>query len=78
VRRLRGVTGKDANPLDEVELLVDSLINNDGVLRAISVIAYVPAQSVLGLEIGDRIRLTVDDFERLAAAFFAELERKYL
>jgi hypothetical protein len=32
---------------------------------------------VLKLEIGDPIRLSEDDFERLSAAFFAELERKF-
>jgi hypothetical protein len=78
VHRLRSVTGKDGTPLNEVELMVESLINNDGVLRGNNVITYVPAQSVLELEIGDRIRLTADQFERLAAAFFAELEAKYL
>jgi hypothetical protein len=78
VHRLRSVTGKDGTPLNEVELLVESLINNDGVLRGNNVIKYIPAQSVLKLEIGDRVRLTADDFERLAAAFFAELEAKYL
>jgi hypothetical protein len=33
VHRLRVVTGKDGNPLNEVELLSDSIMNNDGVLR---------------------------------------------
>jgi hypothetical protein len=61
----------------EVELLVESLINNDGVLRGNNAIEYVPTESVLKLEIGDRIRLTADDFERLATAFFAELERTF-
>ena len=77
VHRLRMVTGKDGNPLNEVELLVESLINNDGVLRGNNAIEYVPAESVLKLEIGDRIRLTADDFERLPTAFFAELERTF-
>lgn len=30
------------------------------------------------LQLGDTIRLTADDFARLAAAFFAELERRFL
>jgi hypothetical protein len=30
------------------------------------------------LRIGDSIRLTEDQFERLAAAFFAEIEAKFL
>jgi hypothetical protein len=33
VHRIRPVTGKDANPLNEVEQLAESLINNGGVLR---------------------------------------------
>jgi hypothetical protein len=78
VHRLRSVTGKDGSPLNELELLVESLMNNDGVLRGNNVIKYVPVDSVLKLEIGDRIRLTADDFERLATAVFAELERKYV
>jgi hypothetical protein len=31
---------------------------------------------VLGLKIGDEIRMTQSDFEKLAAAFFAEMEAK--
>jgi hypothetical protein len=78
VHRLRVSTGKDGNALNEVELLVDSLINNGGVLRGNNVIKFVPDESVLKLQIGDRIRVSADDFERLAAAFFAELERRFV
>jgi hypothetical protein len=78
VHRLRSVTGKDGTPLNEVELLVDSLLNNGGVLRMNTVIRYVPERSVLGLEEGDEIRLDAASFERLADAFFAELEAKYV
>jgi hypothetical protein len=78
VHRLRGVTGKDGNPLNELELIVESLMNNDGVFRGNNVIKYVPEQSVVKLAPGDRIRLTADDFERLSAAFFQDLERKYV
>ncbi len=78
VHRVRNVTGKDGNPLNEVELLCDSLMNNRGVLQASNVIKLVPEQSVLKLQVGDPIRVTEADFERLSSAFFAELERKFL
>ena len=78
VHRLRAVTGKDGNPLNEVELLTESLMNNDGVLRGNNVIKYVPAESVLGLEPGEHIRLSAAQFERLADAFLAEVEKKFV
>jgi hypothetical protein len=78
VHRVRMVTGKDGNPLNEVELVADSLMNNGGVLRGNNVIKLVPADSVLQLEIGDAIGLRAQQFERLARAFFAELEAKFL
>src|SRR4051812_4982684 len=46
VHRVRIVTGKDGNPLNEVELISDSLMNNDGVLRGNHVIKLVPDESV--------------------------------
>ena len=78
VHRVRVVAGKDGNPFNEVEMLCDSLMSNDGVLAASTVIKFIPEQSVLQLEIGDPIRLSQGDFERLSAAFFAELERKFV
>jgi hypothetical protein len=77
VHRFRSVAGKDGNPLNEVELLTESLMNNDGVLRGNKVVKYVPEQSVVKLNIGDRIRLTQAQFERLAKAFFTEIELKF-
>lgn len=78
VHRLRAVGGKDSNPVNEVELLTDSLLNNGGELRGNSVIKYSPDQSVLKLEIGAPIRLNATDFERLSQAFFADLEAKFV
>ena len=78
VHRFRMVTGKDSNPLNEVELLVESLINNGGVLRAGTVVTYVPEQTVLGLAVGEPIRLTQEQFDRLSTAFFTELEQRFL
>jgi len=78
VHRLRMVTGKDGNPLNEVELLTESLMNNDGVLSGNKVVKLVPEQSVTELNIGDRISLSGAQFERLAEAFFTEIERRFL
>ena len=78
VHRLRVVTGKDGNPLNEVELMSDSLMSNDGVLRGNNVIKFVADESVLELDIGDRIRLSASQFQRLATAFFAELESRFV
>lgn len=64
--RLREVTGKDGNALNEVELLTESLMNNRGVLRCNSVIKFVPEASVLKLNVGDRIQVNTSDFERVA------------
>jgi hypothetical protein len=78
VHRLRIVAGKDGNPLNEVEMIGDSLMNNGGILRGNNVIKYIPDRSVVKLNIGDQIRLTAEEFERLSPAFFAELERRFL
>jgi hypothetical protein len=78
VHRVRAVSGKDGNPVNEVELIVDSLMLHGGVLQGSNVIKYVPGDSVLGLEIGDRISLTREQFERLSDAFLAEIERRFL
>lgn len=78
VHRLRVITGKDSNPLNEVEMICDSLLNNNGILRDSNVIKYIPDQSVVKLNIGGKICITAEEFERLSAAFFADLERKFL
>ncbi len=76
VHRIRKMTGKDTNPLSEVELLVDSLMGNGGRFDAGTVIRYQPEKSVLGLAPGDEIRLTAEDYERLATAFIDELAKR--
>jgi hypothetical protein len=80
VHRLSGPNyeGKDGNPLNEVRILCDSLMNNNGVLRGDKQIKLTPERSVVKLGIGDPIRLTEAEFERLSRAFFAELERRFL
>jgi hypothetical protein len=78
VHRLRSVTGKDGNPINELELVSDSLMNNDGVLRGISPIKYRAEDSVLKLDVGDEIQLDAEQFQRLSKEFFADLESKYV
>jgi hypothetical protein len=77
VHRSRTLEKKDGNALNEVRMLANSLMEHDGILAADKSIRYVPAKTVLGLEIGAPIRLRAADFEKLVAAFFAELEAKF-
>lgn len=72
------VAGKDGNPPNEVELICASLMNNNGILKGNKVIKYIPDQSVVKLNIGDKISLTAEEFKRLSDVFFAELESKFL
>jgi hypothetical protein len=77
VHRIRAVSGKDGNPLNEVELITEALLDHNGVLRGNNVIKYRPEQSVTKLKVGDPIVLTEDQFTALADAFFADIERKF-
>lgn len=79
VHRLAGTDyeGKDGNPLNEVRIICDSLMNN-GELRCDKQIKLTPERSVVKLNVGDRINLTRADYERLSTAFFAELEHRFL
>lgn len=76
VHRVRAVTGKETNPLTEVELLAESIMSRDGKLRIGGVIKYDTARSVLGFDAGQRVALTAAQFERLAVAFLLALEEK--
>ena len=77
LHRVRKLEGKDGNPLNEVRVLCDSLTDNDGVVAANTTIRTKPGESVLGLEVGDEIRLTEHGFRRLAERFLAEIESRY-
>jgi hypothetical protein len=52
-------------------------MHNSHKLLKDSQIKLDPAKSVLGLKVGDDIRLTTHDFKRLADAFFNEISVKY-
>jgi hypothetical protein len=66
--------GNDGNPLNEVRMLCDAIMENEGRMSAIR---YKPETSILKFKAGDEIRLNADDFARLSAAFFDEIEKKY-
>jgi hypothetical protein len=78
VHRVRAVSGKDGNPLNEVELMTEALMNNDGILSANNVIKLNPEETVLKIDVGDRIKLSAAEFQRLSKAFLAEIESKFL
>ncbi|MGH8084559.1 MAG: hypothetical protein ACREPV_04725 [Lysobacter sp.] len=77
VHRARGKEGKDGNPLNEVRMLCNSIVDNAGVLRADTTIKYDPSSTVLKLCIGDEIALGADDYMRLMLAFLSGIERRY-
>jgi hypothetical protein len=78
VHRLRTVEGKDGNPLNEVRILCDSMLNNNNIMGADKTIKYEPAKSVLKYQVGDEIKLNEADFHLLYKAFLAEIESKFL
>lgn len=78
VHRTRTIEGKDGNPLNEVRMLCTSMTQNDGVMTADRTIKDDPATPVLKHQIGDKVRLSEADLQRLFKAFMAELEAKFL
>jgi len=77
MHRSRNMEGKDGNPLNEVRMLCNAILENDDRLGADKTIRYKPETSILQFKAGDEIRLKADDFARLSAAFFDEIEKKY-
>jgi len=77
VHRLRTVEGKDGNAMNEVRVLVDSLLLHGGVFTADKSIKLAPSKSVLGLEFGDTVALSEAQFVRLFDAFFHEIEANF-
>ena len=78
VHRSRTMEGKDGNPLNEVRILFNSMMNNNNKMCADKTIKFNPAKSVLKYQVGDEIKLNKAGFFQLSNAFFAEIESKYL
>ncbi|MGG0656038.1 hypothetical protein [Rummeliibacillus pycnus] len=76
--RSRTIEKKDGNPLNEVRMLCNSIMEHENKLTVEKSIKYKPEKSVLKIEIGDEIKLTVKDFELLSKAFLDEMESKFL
>lgn len=78
VHRLRTVEGKDGNPLNEVRVICNSMLENNNIMTADNSIKLRADNSVLKYEVGDEIKLSEAEFVALSTAFFEEIERKYL
>lgn len=77
MHRMRGAEGKDGNPLNEVRMLSDSIMEHDGVLKENKTIKYKAEKAVAGIEPGQTIALDAETFERLAKAYIAELGKRF-
>ncbi|HLG12719.1 MAG TPA: hypothetical protein VI876_13250, partial [Dehalococcoidia bacterium] len=78
VHRLRTVEGKDGNPLNEVRVICNSLLNNRNVMTADESIKLSPEKSVLQYQFGEAIKLNEAAFILIFQAFFTEIERKFV
>lgn len=78
VHRLPAMEGTDGNPMNEVRVLADSIVGNDGTLRVADGIRWVAARTVLRLSPGDEVAIGADDYERLAGAYLAAIEATYV
>jgi len=75
--RLRTVEGKDGNPLNEVRVISDSLMENGGTFTVNGAIKMKPETSVLGYAAGDEIAVDEAGFKRLANGFLTEISTKF-
>lgn len=77
MHRMRGAEGKDSNPLNEVRMLSDALMEHDGILQANKTIKYNADKAVAGIAIGQTVALDADRFEKLAKAYIAEIGKRF-
>lgn len=77
MHRMRGAEGKDGNPLNEVRMLCDAIMESDGVLQENKTIRYNADKAVAGIAVGETIALDAGTFERLAKAYVAEIGKRF-
>jgi hypothetical protein len=77
MHRLRTGEGKDGNPMNESRIIASSLMENGGRLLADKQIKLQPDKSVLGYEVGDEIKLSKSDFQKLSMGFLAGIEEQF-
>jgi hypothetical protein len=77
LHRSRNMEGKDGNPLNEVRMLCNAIMESDGRMSADKTIRYKPEMSIPKFKPGDEIRLNADGLTRLSAPFFDEIRKKY-
>ena len=77
VHRLRGQEGKDGNPLNEVRMIVASVLEFDGVMTQDKTIKWKPEASVTGLRMGEKIVLSRKQVGALVDAVIEAMVGKY-
>lgn len=71
------VEGRDGNPVNEVRVLAESVVEHGAVMTVPKGIKLRAEGSVLGFEEGEELSLDGDAFELLFDAFLAEVEGKF-
>lgn len=77
VHRSRTIEKKEGNALNEVRLICQCLLENNGIFADDKTLKVKPATSILKLLPGDQICLNEAELSRLADAYFAEIIRKF-
>ncbi len=77
VHRLRGLEGKDGNPMNELRLLALGVTTHNGWFPADPTIKWKPETSITTYAPGDKIALTEATFSRLATAYLDAVAAKF-
>ncbi|MDR0922272.1 MAG: hypothetical protein LBM95_07820 [Lactobacillales bacterium] len=77
VHRMRTVEGKNGNPLNELRMLAQSFLANDGIFTEDTLYKYAAEKSVLGYRYGEVIQLSAEDFELLLRRVIEEILVKF-